>query len=334
MSNTTQYACSVLEIKAIDESGGKRLLKGVATTPTPDRSGDIVMPDGAEFKLPMPLLHQHDSREPIGWVRVARVTAKGIEVECEIATINEPGKLKDRIDEVWQMLRARLVGGLSIGFKPLESARIGDSYSYKYLRWLWLELSTVVIPANSDCGISQIRSLDLIQRAASIAGELDSAGAFLEKALAIHMGHMDGTIEPDARSMAQEMTLLKQSHNALSGGKAIKSVASSMQDASDTLKKAMTIHQGQMDGSMPMDMPTHQMKKGHMAGALKKMTGADMPMKSIRSLDITQRAASGALRGGVVRLDGHPPNSPPGVSGTPSKPAFKRVFLRPERNPK
>lgn len=42
-------AYSLLEVKAIDEE--KRILTGIATTPTPDRIGDIVVPEGAEFKF-------------------------------------------------------------------------------------------------------------------------------------------------------------------------------------------------------------------------------------------------------------------------------------------
>jgi HK97 family phage prohead protease len=166
-----QFAYSLLEIKAMDDA--KRTFRGIATTPTLDRVGDIVEPKGASFKLPLPLLWQHLSDEPIGWVRAAKVTADGIEVECEVHTEGEPGALKDSLDRYWQMLRAKLVQGLSIGFKPLESARISDSNSYRYLKWLWLELSTVTIAANGDCTIDAIKSADLaIRRAASGAGRV------------------------------------------------------------------------------------------------------------------------------------------------------------------
>lgn len=163
-----QFAYSALEIKAMDETSGKRTFRGVATTPTMDRAGDIVEPKGAQFKLPIPLLWQHDSRSPIGWVRSAKVTDAGIEVEGEVHNETEPGTLKDRLDEAWQSMRAKLVAGLSIGFKPLESNRIGDTYSYRFVKWLWLELSAVTVPANGDCSIQAIKSADqAIRRAAS-----------------------------------------------------------------------------------------------------------------------------------------------------------------------
>ena len=165
---TKQLAYSTLEIKEMTEDGGKRTFKGIATTPTPDRVGDIVEPKGAEFKLPVPLLWQHNASAPIGWVRAAKVTDKGIEVECEVASVAEPGTLKDRVDEAWQSIKSKLVPGLSIGFKPLESSRIGETYSYRFIRWLWLELSAVTVPANGDCSIQGIKSADqAIRRAAS-----------------------------------------------------------------------------------------------------------------------------------------------------------------------
>ena len=161
-------AYSTIEIKAMDDSGSKRRFSGIATTPEPDRAGDIVDPKGVEFKLPIPLLWQHDSRSPIGWITSAKVTPKGIEVDGEVASVEEMGKLRDRLDEAWQSIKSKLVRGLSIGFKPLESARIGDTYSYRYMKWLWLELSAVTIPMNGDCSITAVKSADqAIRRAAS-----------------------------------------------------------------------------------------------------------------------------------------------------------------------
>ena len=82
-----------------------RAFKGIASTPSTDRAGDIVEPKGAEFQLPIPLLWQHSASQPIGWVTSATVKDTGIEVVVEVASISEPGKLKDRLDEAWQSLK-------------------------------------------------------------------------------------------------------------------------------------------------------------------------------------------------------------------------------------
>lgn len=153
-----QRAYSLLTVKSVDEDA--RIITGIATTPETDRMGDVVEPKGAQFKLPIPLLWQHNAHQPIGHVTAARVTADGIEITAQITKFDEPGALKDRLDEAWQSIKAGLVRGLSIGFKAIESARIEGTYGYRFLKWLWLELSAVTIPANSEATITAIKSLD------------------------------------------------------------------------------------------------------------------------------------------------------------------------------
>lgn len=157
-------AYSVIEMKAFDDE--KRELTGVASTPTADRYGDIVEPKGAEYKLPIPLLWQHDSHQPIGNVVKAKPTKEGIEVLVKLASIEEPGRLKDRLDEAWQSIKLGLVRGLSIGFTAREYSRL-DTGGIHFLSWEWLELSAVTIPANAEASITAIKSLDRVQRAAS-----------------------------------------------------------------------------------------------------------------------------------------------------------------------
>lgn len=164
-------AYSVLDIKAVDEQ--KRKFSGIASTPSTDRMGDIVEPKGAQFKLPIPLLWQHDSRDPIGWVTSAKVTNSGIEVEGEIANIPEEGELKNRLLKAWQMIKNKLVRGLSIGFDSIESARIEGTYGYRFIKWEWLELSAVTIPANQDATITAIKSIDRALLAASGRSAVD-----------------------------------------------------------------------------------------------------------------------------------------------------------------
>lgn len=158
-------AYSLLEVKGIDEE--KRELTGIATTPTPDRMGDIVDPKGAEFKLPLPFLWQHDASQPIGHVTKAKVTKEGIEVVVKLVRTDEPGKLKDRLDEAWQSMKLGLVRGLSIGFKSTEHSYIEGTGGLRFMKWLWLELSGVTIAANGDATITSIKSLDIQARAAS-----------------------------------------------------------------------------------------------------------------------------------------------------------------------
>ena len=150
-------AYSVLQVKSVDAE--QRILKGVASTPSPDRADDIVDPQGAKFALPIPFLWQHMHSQPIGQVTEAVVTDKGIEVTIQIAQIEEEGKLKDRIDEAWLSIKSGLVKGLSIGFRGITVEDIPRSWGLNFKEWEWYELSAVTVPANSEATITEIKSI-------------------------------------------------------------------------------------------------------------------------------------------------------------------------------
>lgn len=151
------HAYSIFSMKDVND--GDRVITGMATTPQPDRMEDVVVPEGAQFKLPIPLLWQHDSRSPVGEVIKAKVTKAGIEIVARLAKIDEPGVLKDRLDEAWQSIKIGLVRGLSIGFRPIKHEEIDGSWGYRFTEWEWLELSPVTIPANAGASIENIKSL-------------------------------------------------------------------------------------------------------------------------------------------------------------------------------
>jgi len=159
-----QRAISLLHLKAVNEE--TREITGIASTPTPDRYGDIVMPEGAKFQIPIPLLWQHDHMSPIGEVTSARVTKDGIEIKARLAQADLPSQLAARLDEAWQSIRLGLVKGLSIGFRPIEYSYI-DEGGIRFSEWEWYELSVVTVPANSEGTISAVRSLDQKLRASS-----------------------------------------------------------------------------------------------------------------------------------------------------------------------
>src|SRR5262245_21535946 len=148
-----------LEIKAFDDE--TRILEGIATTPRADRVGDIIEPQGAQFTLPLPLLWQHDQKQPIGEVIEADVSPAGIRIKARIASVAEPGTLKDRLDEAYQSLKARLVRGLSIGWTPIDVEPIPKSYGIRAKKWQWAELSAMTIPQNLDATIHAVKAADV-----------------------------------------------------------------------------------------------------------------------------------------------------------------------------
>lgn len=150
MTVTKNLSASAVAI----DTGGKRVIRGIASTPDVDRVGDIVDPLGATFRNPVPLLHQHDHRRPVGTVTFRTPTARGIEFEATLASDLPAGELRDRVDTAWQEVEAGLVRSVSIGFRPIKTTPIAtgtrfDSYEL-------IELSLVTVPANAGAVITGV----------------------------------------------------------------------------------------------------------------------------------------------------------------------------------
>jgi len=153
-------AYAVLHIKAIDAD--QRTIAGIASTPEPDRMGDIVEPLGIRFKNPLPLLLYHDAKKPVGRVTFQTPTADGLAFMASLPIVDEPGTLRDRVDEAWQSIKAGLLAGVSIGFRPTVSPEFNKATGgFRITQSEILELSLVTIPANAGASISSIKSLDL-----------------------------------------------------------------------------------------------------------------------------------------------------------------------------
>lgn len=157
-------AYSILEIKAVKED--ERVIEGIASTPTPDRVGDIVEPMGAQFKLPMPLLLDHDSRQAVGHVTFAKPNKSGIPFKAKIESTEEPGEVKNLLDKAWQLAKLKLRSAVSIGF-TINAYEILKEGGWRITEWEWLELSLVTIPANVDATITSIKSIDTVLLAAT-----------------------------------------------------------------------------------------------------------------------------------------------------------------------
>lgn len=146
---------SVLNIKSVDED--KRIIEGIASTPVPDRYGDVVVPEGIQFKLPIPFLYQHVSSKVIGNVLEARIGAEGMAIKAQLA----PRDLEDEDTETaWKKIKGGLVRGLSIGFRSLEESYDKVTGGFRYLKTEILEISAVTIPANAEASITSVKSAD------------------------------------------------------------------------------------------------------------------------------------------------------------------------------
>jgi HK97 family phage prohead protease len=146
------------EIKSLDEDA--RMIEGWATTPDVDRMGDIVLPKGATYELPIPFLLDHDHSQVVGEVDHAEVTDKGIKFRAHIKRIAEEGDAKALCDKAWSYIKNGLRKAVSIGFRPLDFDVL-PSGGLKFTSWEWYELSAVGIPAQARARITDTKSYSI-----------------------------------------------------------------------------------------------------------------------------------------------------------------------------
>jgi HK97 family phage major capsid protein/HK97 family phage prohead protease len=159
-----QRAYSLLTIKAIDAD--RRVITGIATTPRPDRDGDIVEPMGATFTNPVPLLYHHEFRAPVGTVTLTAHPDR-ISFEAHLPDIQTEGPLKARLDDAWASVKAGLIRGVSIGYRALkDGVKLLRTGGLHFTAYEIVELSLVSVPANAEATIHTIKSYDRLAPAA------------------------------------------------------------------------------------------------------------------------------------------------------------------------
>lgn len=156
-------AFGVLEVRAIDDE--KRIIEGVANSSSVDSYGTVIEPDGAVYRLPIPLFFhengRHSHAKPIGnvvetWVR------DGLRwVRAHIPKIQDDGTeggraVKFRVDSAWADIKAGTVRGLSIEFLPIEPR---SATAKRWTKWSWHGLTVVPVPSNMDATIEVVRSI-------------------------------------------------------------------------------------------------------------------------------------------------------------------------------
>ncbi|MGF6481937.1 HK97 family phage prohead protease [Paraburkholderia sp. JPY419] len=150
------FAQSLLVVNRSFEEAEQRIIEGIASTPTPDRYGDSIVPEGCVFATPLPLLVAHNARDIVGAVVLGAASVAGITFRATVAKLAEAGPLKSLVDDTWQSVKSGLLRHVSVGFRPLDVEDLPDGHK-RYRKWEWLELSLVSIPANPDARIEHVR---------------------------------------------------------------------------------------------------------------------------------------------------------------------------------
>ncbi|GGD98734.1 hypothetical protein GCM10011529_01020 [Polymorphobacter glacialis] len=106
----------------------------------PDSGGDVVLPGAFGGVLGrVPLLWQHDVREPVGFVERLEEDSKGLRVVARVVA-------SGRGAQAVELLRAGAIDGLSFGYR-VKAARADKTRGYRQLASLELiEVSLVTFP--------------------------------------------------------------------------------------------------------------------------------------------------------------------------------------------
>ena len=130
-----------------DEALGPRQIKIRASTPTPDRAGDVMVPKGCDavgYAANPIILADHNPTQPIGRATLS-ITEQAVDALIDFA----PAGVSAKADEYCGLAKAGILNAASIGFLPVESSPIKGG-GYRYTKWELMEISLVAVPCNPE----------------------------------------------------------------------------------------------------------------------------------------------------------------------------------------
>lgn len=141
------------EVKSIDEQG---VFEGYAAVfGNEDLGGDIIEPGAFKKTLQenprMPILWQHDPREPIGVTLEAYEDTHGLRVQGQLNLETSRGR------EAYALLKQGALKGLSIGYDTIKEVWEGNIRRLKEIR-LW-EWSLVTFPMNPQAQVTAVKAV-------------------------------------------------------------------------------------------------------------------------------------------------------------------------------
>ena len=146
-----------ITIKSVDERA--RRVRGIASTGSLDRQGDVVEPLGATWRgADLPFMVSHNHSLVVGRVKFDKPTKDGIGFEAHLPEIAEPGPLRDRVETAYGELKYGLIKSVSIGFRPdHDHVEQLPSGGLRFLKFEILELSMCAVGAQQDVEILEVR---------------------------------------------------------------------------------------------------------------------------------------------------------------------------------
>jgi HK97 family phage prohead protease len=136
--------------------GGLRIIRcrrfsGVAMSGAQSSHGHAIVPDGVRYRLPIPLLLDHDWNKHIGWIHTWEWRGGLAHVTGEVASHVAGGATAD---DAWRRIHLGMLRGLSIRMgKDFESKYDGTLRGTVYTKCTIVEVSIAIVGANPDARI-------------------------------------------------------------------------------------------------------------------------------------------------------------------------------------
>lgn len=171
-----------------------------------DSYGDTIVPGAYKKTLknrqrPVMMRWQHYGPVIGKWTAMGE-DEKGLWMEGELT----PGH--SLAADVYASMKHGAVNGLSIGFRPVQVRELGDGR--RELKEIDLvEVSIVEEPADLSARVGNVK--------AASEGAIKNAAKWLQKAIKLHEGHMDGSVDTTEKSQKEMMTYMEKALSFLVG---------------------------------------------------------------------------------------------------------------------
>lgn len=133
-----------------DMSLGDRQIRIIVSDATPDRVGDVMVPDGcdwSDYRNNPIVLANHNAEHALGTAQV-KIRNSRIEALIDFA----PKGISHKADEFCGLAKAGVISAGSVGFEPVEFEPLAGG-GRRYTKWTLLEISVVSVPANPSATV-------------------------------------------------------------------------------------------------------------------------------------------------------------------------------------
>lgn len=132
-----------------DTSLGDRQIRIIVSDATPDRVGDVMVPEGCDWSeyRNNPIVRQHEPDCPLGNAQV-KIRNSRIEALIDFA----PAGISAKVDECCGLAKAGVISAASVGFDPAESEPLAGG-GRRYTKWSLLEVSLCAVPLNPSATV-------------------------------------------------------------------------------------------------------------------------------------------------------------------------------------